>query len=139
MKLITNKLPNCRRLREHCSRFGTVRKVIVYDKNGQGICQVFFATPEEADGAIPMLDGRMFNSNSTINKLSPMKAYTWDGKTKYKINESEEEEKARLANWDTFLQETETAEIRKTEETKTTAEPESEEEQQQEENMIINE
>ena len=39
------------------------------------------------------------------NNKIPMKAYTWDGKTKYKINETEEEEKERLANWDKFLAE----------------------------------
>ena len=53
--------------------------------------------------AISMLDGRLFSSQKT-----PMKAYTWDGKTKYKINETEEEEKERLANWDKFLTEEET-------------------------------
>ena len=30
------------RLREKCSKLGTVRKVVVYDKHPQGICQVFF-------------------------------------------------------------------------------------------------
>ena len=87
------------KLREHCSKFGNVRKVVVYDKHKQGICQVFFPSPEEADIAISMLDGRIFA------KSKVMKAYTWDGKTKYKVNETEEEEKERLANWDTFLTE----------------------------------
>ena len=32
-----------------------------------------------------------------------MKAATWDGKTKYKVNETEEEEKERLGKWDKFL------------------------------------
>ena len=32
-----------------------------------------------------------------------MKASTWDGKTKYKVNETDEEEKERLAKWDKFL------------------------------------
>lgn len=88
------------KIREHCNKFGSVRKVAVYDKHPQGICQVFFTSPEEADMAISMLDGRMFSNNKI-----PMKAYTWDGKTKYKINETEEEEKERLANWDKFLAE----------------------------------
>ena len=37
------------RLREQCNKFGNVKKVVVYDKHIQGICQVFFSTPEEAD------------------------------------------------------------------------------------------
>merc|ERR1712083_170370 len=87
------------RLREQCSKFGTVRKVVVYDKHPKGICQVFFGSPEEADIAISMLDGRLFGKDKI------MKAYTWDGKTKYKVNETEEEEKERLAKWDQFLAE----------------------------------
>lgn len=93
------------RLREQCNKFGNVKKVVVYDKHIQGICQVFFSTPEEADMAISMLNGRMFSSNKI-----PMKSYTWDGKTKYKINETQEEEKERLANWDKFLADVETSE-----------------------------
>lgn len=45
-----------------------------------------------------MLNGRLFTKS-----CGPMKCYTWDGKTKYKITESEEEEKARLENWEKFL------------------------------------
>lgn len=86
------------KLREHCSKFGTVTKVVVYDKNPDGICQVFFKTPEEADLAISMLDGRLFTK-----ACGPMKSYTWDGRTKYKVTESAEEEKARLENWEKFL------------------------------------
>ena len=62
------------------------------------ICQVFFKTPEEADLAISMLDGRLFTK-----ACGPMKSYTWDGRTKYKVTESAEEEKARLENWEKFL------------------------------------
>jgi HIV Tat-specific factor 1 len=90
------------KLREHCSKFGGVTKVVVYDKNQDGICQVFFKTPEEADLAISMLDGRLFSQ-----ARGPMKCYTWDGKTKYKVTESEEEEKVRLAKWEKFLKEEE--------------------------------
>ncbi len=85
-------------LREHCSKFGTIRKVVVYDKNSEGVAQVFFASPGEADQAIAMIDGRMF-----FNKRV-MTAQTWDGKTKYKVNETDEEEKKRLENWDKFLE-----------------------------------
>ena len=88
------------KLREHCSKFGAVTKVVVYDKNKEGTCQVFFKTPEEADLAISMLDGRLFSK-----AIGPMKCYTWDGKTKYKVTESEEEEKVRLENWEKFLKE----------------------------------
>ena len=67
------------RLREHCAKFGRVTKVVVYDKHEDGVAQVFFGTPEEADMAISMLDGRVF-SNKKV-----MKAATWDGKEKFKV------------------------------------------------------
>ena len=67
------------RLREHCAKFGRVTKVVVYDKHVEGVAQVFFGTPEEADMAISMLDGRIF-SNKKV-----MRAATWDGKEKFKV------------------------------------------------------
>ena len=33
-----------------------------------------------------------------------LKAFTWDGKTKYKVAETEEEEQERLKKWDEFLE-----------------------------------
>ena len=63
--------------------------------------QVFFRSPEDADVAISMLDGRLYITGSDQRVLS---AAAWDGKTKYKVNETEEEERERLANWEKFLQ-----------------------------------
>ena len=85
------------RLRQYCAKFGTVRRVVVYDKRADGVCQVFFNTPEEADTAISMLDGRLYGDSRVL------KAFTWDGKTKYKVAETEEEERERLKKWDEFL------------------------------------
>ena len=48
-----------------------------------------------------MLDGRLYITGNDQRVLS---AAAWDGKTKYKVNETEEEEKERLANWEKFLQ-----------------------------------
>ena len=68
--------------------------------------QVFFRSPEDADMAISMLDGRLYITGTDQRVLS---AAAWDGKTKYKINETEEEEKERLANWEKFLQDENTS------------------------------
>ena len=62
---------------------------------------MFFQSPEDADIAISMLDGRLYITGSDQRVL---KAAAWDGKTKYKVNETEEEEKERLANWEKYLQ-----------------------------------
>eukprot|EP00095_Tigriopus_kingsejongensis_P010978 snap_masked-scaffold270_size230592-processed-gene-1.17 protein:Tk10978 transcript:snap_masked-scaffold270_size230592-processed-gene-1.17-mRNA-1 annotation:"hiv tat-specific factor 1 homolog" len=82
------------KLREQCAKFGTVKKVTVHDKHPEGVAQVWFETAEEADMAISMVHGRLFFNQKV------MKAETWDGKTKYKVKESEEEERERLAKWE---------------------------------------
>ena len=58
--------------------------------------------------AISMLHGRVYSK-----ACGAMKCYTWDGKTKYKVTESAEEEKERLANWEKFLKEGEEEEEQK--------------------------
>lgn len=83
-------------IRSQCSKFGIVAKVTLYDKHPEGVCQVFFKEASEADMAVQMLDGRMFGQ-----KVMDVK--TWDGKTKYKTEESKEDEAARLAAWEKHL------------------------------------
>ena len=61
------------------------------------MCQIFFKDPSEADMAVQMLNGRMFIKNV-------MTVETWDGRSKYNINESSAEEKERLAQWEKFLE-----------------------------------
>ena len=99
------------RLRAHCAKFGRVRRVVVYDKHPEGVAQVFFSSPEEADAAISMMDGRLF-SNGRV-----MKANTWDGQ-KYKKEETAEEEEERLKQWDKYLEEDDPEEEEKKEEDK---------------------
>lgn len=83
-------------IRSQCSKFGAVAKVTLYDKHPEGVCQVFFKEASEADMAVEMLNGRMFGQ-----KVMDVK--TWDGRTKYKIEESKEDEAARLAAWEKHL------------------------------------
>ena len=54
-------------------------------------------TPCEADEVIKLLNGRWFAKK----KIS---AETWDGKTKYEIEESEAERDKRLKKWGSFLE-----------------------------------
>ncbi|XP_054734146.1 HIV Tat-specific factor 1 [Anastrepha obliqua] len=83
-------------LRQECSKCGTVRKVVIYDRHPEGVGQVNMADPEEADVVIQMMHGRFFGQR----KLS---AEHWDGKTKYKVIESEAEVQKRLTHWDQYL------------------------------------
>ncbi|XP_013111420.2 HIV Tat-specific factor 1 [Stomoxys calcitrans] len=84
-------------LREECSKCGTVRKVVIYDRHSEGIAQINMSSPEEADLVIQMMQGRFFGKRQ-------LKAEHWDGKTKYKIEETEEEIKKRLNKWDSYLE-----------------------------------
>ncbi|XP_057661975.1 HIV Tat-specific factor 1 homolog [Diorhabda carinulata] len=84
-------------LREECSKFGEVRKVQIYDRHPEGIAQINMSTPEEADQIVTILNGRWFMKRQ-------LSAEIWDGKTKYKIAETDCEISQRLDNWDQFLE-----------------------------------
>ena len=81
-------------------------------------CQVYFKEVSEADMAVEMLNGRMFGRKVlTTNKYGGcffvqlhlmkqvMEVATWDGRTKYKMEESKEEEAKRLEEWENYLKE----------------------------------
>ncbi|XP_017048530.1 HIV Tat-specific factor 1 [Drosophila ficusphila] len=98
-------------LREECSKCGMVRKVVIYDRHPEGVAQINMSSPEEADVVIQMMQGRYFGQRQ-------LSAEAWDGKTKYKIDESAVEAQERLSKWDEFLAEEE-ADKKATEEEKT--------------------
>ncbi|XP_050028144.1 17S U2 SnRNP complex component HTATSF1 isoform X1 [Dermacentor andersoni] len=83
-------------LREECGQFGEVKKVVVYDRHPEGIATVTFKEPEEADACISRMNGRWFAQRQ-------LSAETWDGRTRYKIYETEEELEERLKKWDEYL------------------------------------
>ncbi|XP_017305214.1 HIV Tat-specific factor 1 homolog isoform X2 [Diaphorina citri] len=85
-------------LREECSKCGHVKKVVLHDKHPEGVAQIFFKEPEAADACRELLNGRWFGQRQIT-------AETWDGKTRYKIQETAEEREARLKKWETFLEE----------------------------------
>lgn len=85
-----------RDLREECAKFGHVKRVVIFDRNEEGVAQIFFKTPEEADRCVEVLHGRWFAGQKIT-------AETWDGQTKYRKDETEEEKSARLKKWSEFL------------------------------------
>ncbi|PBC32422.1 HIV Tat-specific factor 1 homolog [Apis cerana] len=93
-------------IRSECLKCGDVRKVVIYDRHPEGVAQVTFREPAEAQACIQLLNGRWFSQR----KIS---AEIWDGKTKYKILETDAETEARIAKWDKYL---ETEEEKKEEE-----------------------
>lgn len=84
-------------LREECGKFGRVKKVIVFSTEPEGVAKVVMDTPAEADTVIEMFNGRLY-------KGRVVSAETWDGHTKYKIQENEAETSDRLVQWEQFLE-----------------------------------
>ncbi|XP_054014756.1 HIV Tat-specific factor 1 homolog [Hylaeus anthracinus] len=83
-------------IRSECLKCGDVRKVVIYDRHPEGVAQVTFREPAEAQACIQLLNGRWFSQR----KIS---AEIWDGKTKYKVLETDAEIEARIAKWDKYL------------------------------------
>ncbi|XP_031784805.1 HIV Tat-specific factor 1 homolog [Nasonia vitripennis] len=90
-------------VRKECIKCGEVKKVTIYDRHPEGVAQVTFKEPEEAQACIQLLNGRWFDQRRITAEI-------WDGKTKYKILETEEQIEARINKWDKFLEEQDDAE-----------------------------
>lgn len=85
-------------LRDECeSKFGPVKKIVIYDRNPEGVATVTFNEVEHADECIVTMKGRFFAGRQ-------LHASHWDGKERFKINETEEQLEARLKKWDEFLE-----------------------------------
>lgn len=74
------------------------KRVDIYDKHPDGIIAVTFAEPEQATTCVEALDNKFYAGRV-------VKAELWDGKTKYKIQETDEEEEKRLKKWEQDIQE----------------------------------
>ena len=88
-------------LRDECEeKCGNVRKVEIYDLHQDGVAAVTFYEFEHAERCVELMNGRFFAGRR-------LEAHHWDGKTKYKIHETEEEAERRMQKWDQFLSEEE--------------------------------
>ncbi|XP_066930853.1 17S U2 SnRNP complex component HTATSF1-like [Clytia hemisphaerica] len=83
-------------LRTECGKFGDVKKVIIFDRNPEGIASILFHEPEMADECIQTLNGRFYGGRT-------ISAATYDGVTSYKIEETKEELEKRLDEWEKFI------------------------------------
>lgn len=84
-------------LREECSKCGEVRKVVIYDRHPEGVAQVTMKDPEQADAAVQLINGRWFGKRQITAEI-------WDGRTKYRIAETEAQISKRIDKWDNFLE-----------------------------------
>jgi len=84
-------------VKELCTRFGNVKKApVVYDTNPEGVVTVTFDNVEGSDMAVQMLNGRLVAGRVISASL-------WDGKEKFKREETEEERKRRDQAWNEFI------------------------------------
>lgn len=88
-------------LRVECSKFGQIRKLLLFDRHPDGVASVSFREPEEADYCIQTLDGRWFGGRQIT-------AQVWDGTTDYQVEETTREREERLKGWEAFLESPET-------------------------------
>ncbi|CAI4227699.1 unnamed protein product [Auanema sp. JU1783] len=82
---------------ELCSKYGTPKKLVLYDNNPEGVLSVAFETTEISDLVVKMLNG-------TVIRGKQIQASLWDGKTKYKVEETEEDRAKRMEHWDKIMQ-----------------------------------
>uniref|UniRef100_G1T3L5 17S U2 SnRNP complex component HTATSF1 n=1 Tax=Oryctolagus cuniculus TaxID=9986 RepID=G1T3L5_RABIT len=83
-------------LRVECSKFGQIKKLLLFDRHPDGVASVSFRDPEEADYCIQTLDGRWFGGRQIT-------AEAWDGTTDYQVEETSREREERLRGWEAFL------------------------------------
>ncbi|KAM5290096.1 17S U2 SnRNP complex component HTATSF1 isoform 1-T2 [Glossophaga mutica] len=83
-------------LRVECSKFGQIKKLLLFDRHPDGVASVSFRNPEEADLCIQTLDGRWFGGRQIT-------AQAWDGTTDYQVEETTREREERLKGWEAFL------------------------------------
>ncbi|XP_059943891.1 HIV Tat-specific factor 1 isoform X1 [Mesoplodon densirostris] len=83
-------------LRVECSKFGQVRRLLLFDRHPDGVASVSFRDPEEADYCIQTLNGRWFGGRQIT-------AQAWDGTTDYQVEETTREREERLKGWEVFL------------------------------------
>merc|ERR1712048_173357 len=84
-------------LKSECEKFGEVKKVLIFDRNPEGVCSILFKEAEFADKCIEGLNGRYY-AGKVIS------AETFDGTSNYQVQETEEEMEKRLSEWERFIE-----------------------------------
>ncbi|VDN16247.1 unnamed protein product, partial [Dibothriocephalus latus] len=102
------------RVRIQCAKVGVVKKIVVYDSHKEGIVSVTFSSPEEADVAIKFLDKALFTypapdpdgcgEHNQGQRTRILSVARWDGQESFKKTEDQEDEEARIARWNKFLE-----------------------------------
>lgn len=85
-------------LESECSKFGVVKKVMVFDRHPDGVCSVKFEDVAAANKCRMKFSGRSFAGRVLACEM-------WDGHTNYKVEETDAERAARDKQWEDSLNE----------------------------------
>jgi len=85
-------------LRTALEQYGEVKKILIHENNQEGVATVSFREIEMADRCCEYMDNRVWRNGRVIS------CETWDGETKYEVEETEEERQKRIADWHKFLE-----------------------------------
>lgn len=85
-------------LQSECSKFGHVKKIMIFDRHPEGVVSVKFEDEEMAERCISKFNHRFYAGKK-------LEAGFWDGRTNYKIEESDLERDERLKRWEKDLEE----------------------------------
>ncbi|XP_063831566.1 17S U2 SnRNP complex component HTATSF1 [Ostrinia nubilalis] len=107
-------------LREEATKCGEVRKVVIYDRHPEGVAQVTMKEPEQADAVVQLMNGRWFGKRQITAEI-------WDGRTKYRIAETDADINQRIEKWDKFLEQKDDGKPESKEEKEMKSESKSEE------------
>lgn len=84
-------------MRSQASNFGKIKKLELYDLHPEGVVQVTFEEVESADMCVATLNKRLYGGRTLY-------VTTWDGKEKFKIEETAAEREERIKKWNEFLE-----------------------------------
>ncbi|CAF0751570.1 unnamed protein product [Didymodactylos carnosus] len=84
-------------IRQSCEQYGEVKKIYIFDTNPDGIVTVGYTEIPEADECIKYMNNRIWHGRLIQCEI-------WDGKTKYDVQATADDEK-RIDDWHKFLME----------------------------------
>lgn len=90
-------------LRASLEQYGGVKKILIHENNPEGVATISFKEIENADQCCEYLDNRIWKNGRLIT------CQTWDGESRYDVEESEEDKQKRIDEWHAFLEGSEDA------------------------------
>jgi HIV Tat-specific factor 1 len=79
-------------VKEECeSQVGPIKKIILHEFNPEGVVQIKFNEPKDAEACIALMNGRFFNGKE-------LECFYWDGKTNYRVTRDTHQDQMKRAD-----------------------------------------